>query len=93
MRLPYRRAVRLLVLVVVGMALIGREFYVANTDAVLRFPYSPGATRIAEPATNRLAPAAAQRGAVVASMPPSTSITTSGGSIRLSRSSFWIESG
>jgi hypothetical protein len=25
-----------------GMALVGNDFYVANTDAVLRFPYRPG---------------------------------------------------
>jgi glucose/arabinose dehydrogenase len=29
-----------------GMALVGEDFYVANTDAVLRFPYRTGATRI-----------------------------------------------
>jgi glucose/arabinose dehydrogenase len=29
-----------------GMALIGNDFYVANTDALLRFPYEQGATRI-----------------------------------------------
>ncbi len=29
-----------------GMALVGNDFYVANTDAVLRFSYSPGATSI-----------------------------------------------
>ncbi|HEU0097301.1 MAG TPA: sorbosone dehydrogenase family protein [Allosphingosinicella sp.] len=29
-----------------GMALIGADFYVANTDAVLRFPYRTGETRI-----------------------------------------------
>ena len=29
-----------------GMTLVGNDFYVANTDAVLRFPYRPGATRI-----------------------------------------------
>ena len=29
-----------------GMALVGNDLYVANTDAVLRFPYSAGATRI-----------------------------------------------
>jgi len=32
-----------------GMALVGRDLYVANTDAVLRFPYAPGQTRITEP--------------------------------------------
>jgi Glucose / Sorbosone dehydrogenase len=32
-----------------GMALIGNDFYVANTDAVMRFPYKEGATEIAEP--------------------------------------------
>ncbi len=32
-----------------GMALIGNDLYVANTDAVLRFPYSPGQTRIEAP--------------------------------------------
>jgi len=29
-----------------GMALIGNDFYVANTDAVVRFPYVEGETRI-----------------------------------------------
>jgi glucose/arabinose dehydrogenase len=29
-----------------GMALIGHDFYVANTDAVLKFPYTDGATEI-----------------------------------------------
>jgi glucose/arabinose dehydrogenase len=32
-----------------GMALIGRQLYVANTDAVLRFPYATGQTRISAP--------------------------------------------
>jgi glucose/arabinose dehydrogenase len=30
-----------------GMALVGTNLYVANTDAVVRFPYRDGATRIA----------------------------------------------
>ena len=29
-----------------GMTLVGRDLYVANTDAIVRFPYTPGATRI-----------------------------------------------
>lgn len=29
-----------------GMVLVGNDFYVADTDAVLRFPYQPGQTRI-----------------------------------------------
>lgn len=32
-----------------GMALVGDQLYVANTDAVLRFPYASGATRITTP--------------------------------------------
>ena len=32
-----------------GMALIGRDLYVADTDAVLRFPYQGGETRITAP--------------------------------------------
>ncbi|MFA6179373.1 MAG: sorbosone dehydrogenase family protein [Candidatus Methylopumilus sp.] len=32
-----------------GMALIGNDVYVANTDAVMRFPYQEGATQISEP--------------------------------------------
>jgi glucose/arabinose dehydrogenase len=32
-----------------GMALVGNSFYVANTDAVLRFPYVPGETQIRGP--------------------------------------------
>jgi glucose/arabinose dehydrogenase len=31
-----------------GMALVGNDFYVADSDAVLRFPYQPGATAITE---------------------------------------------
>lgn len=34
-----------------GMALVGNDLYVANTDAVLRFPYLPGQTRIDAPGT------------------------------------------
>lgn len=29
-----------------GMALVGNDLYVANSDAVMRFPYTPGETRI-----------------------------------------------
>jgi hypothetical protein len=32
-----------------GMALVGRDFYVANTDAVVRYRYEPGATRASGP--------------------------------------------
>jgi glucose/arabinose dehydrogenase len=32
-----------------GMALVGGDLYVANTDAVLRFPYAAGDTRITAP--------------------------------------------
>jgi glucose/arabinose dehydrogenase len=32
-----------------GMALVEGDFYVANTDAVVRFPYQPGQTSISEP--------------------------------------------
>ncbi len=32
-----------------GMALVGSDLYVANTDAVLRFPYTPGDTHISTP--------------------------------------------
>ena len=32
-----------------GMALVGDDLYVANTDAVLRFPYQAGAVQIAAP--------------------------------------------
>jgi glucose/arabinose dehydrogenase len=32
-----------------GMALIGDDFYVADTDGVVRFPYLPGATHIGTP--------------------------------------------
>ena len=34
-----------------GMTLAGGDFYVANTDALVRFPYTAGQTRITEPAT------------------------------------------
>jgi glucose/arabinose dehydrogenase len=34
-----------------GMALVGNGLYVADTDAVLHFPYSTGATHITAPAT------------------------------------------
>ena len=32
-----------------GMALVGDSLFVANTDAVVRFPYQPGETRITTP--------------------------------------------
>ncbi|MEO6421811.1 MAG: sorbosone dehydrogenase family protein, partial [Candidatus Nitrotoga sp.] len=32
-----------------GMALVNNDFFVANTDAVVRFPYSSGETRITAP--------------------------------------------
>jgi glucose/arabinose dehydrogenase len=32
-----------------GMALIGNTLFIANTDAVVRFPYTEGATEITEP--------------------------------------------
>jgi glucose/arabinose dehydrogenase len=32
-----------------GMVLVGNDFYVADTDAVLRFPYQPGQTSITAP--------------------------------------------
>ncbi|HSI41071.1 MAG TPA: sorbosone dehydrogenase family protein [Xanthobacteraceae bacterium] len=32
-----------------GMALVGDQLYVANADALVRFPYTPGATRIDAP--------------------------------------------
>lgn len=34
-----------------GMALVNGDFYVANTDAVMRFPYAAGQDRIAAPGT------------------------------------------
>lgn len=34
-----------------GMALVHNDFYVANTDAVVRFPYTPGALEIAAAGT------------------------------------------
>jgi glucose/arabinose dehydrogenase len=34
-----------------GMALVGDVLYVANTDAIVRFPYTTGETRIAAPGT------------------------------------------
>jgi glucose/arabinose dehydrogenase len=34
-----------------GMALVGNDLYVANTDAIVRFSYTPGATRIEGPGT------------------------------------------
>ena len=38
-----------------GMALVGNWLYVANTDAVLRFPYQTGETKIAAPGQKVLA--------------------------------------
>jgi glucose/arabinose dehydrogenase len=32
-----------------GMALVGNQLYVADTDAVLRFPYADGETQVGEP--------------------------------------------
>ena len=33
----------------IGMALIGNTLFVANTDAIVRYPYTPGTTRIDAP--------------------------------------------
>ena len=35
----------------IGMVLVGRDFYVANADAIVRFAYTPGATSLAGPGT------------------------------------------
>jgi glucose/arabinose dehydrogenase len=32
-----------------GMALVGKDLYIANTDAIVRFPYTDGALRITRP--------------------------------------------
>jgi Glucose/sorbosone dehydrogenases len=37
-----------------GMALVGNEFYVANSDALVWFPYSEGENRIVQPGTKVL---------------------------------------
>ncbi len=34
-----------------GMALVGGDLYIANSDAVLRFPYAEGQTQITDPGT------------------------------------------
>jgi glucose/arabinose dehydrogenase len=34
-----------------GMTLVGNDFYVANTDALMRYRYAPGATQITDPGT------------------------------------------
>jgi glucose/arabinose dehydrogenase len=34
-----------------GVTLVGNDLYVADTDAILRFPYTPGETKIADPGT------------------------------------------
>jgi glucose/arabinose dehydrogenase len=34
-----------------GVALVGNDLYVANTDAIVRYPYNPGDTRITAPGT------------------------------------------
>ena len=34
-----------------GVALVGNDLYVANTDAIVRYPYHEGDTRITEPGT------------------------------------------
>jgi glucose/arabinose dehydrogenase len=44
-----------------GMALVGEDVYVANTDAVVCFPYIDGATRIDTPGVRRAALPAGER--------------------------------
>lgn len=34
-----------------GVVLVGNELYVANTDAIVRYPFTPGQTRITAPGT------------------------------------------
>ena len=38
-----------------GIALVGSDLYVANTDAIVRFPYQPGALRIVDAGTRLIA--------------------------------------
>ena len=35
-----------------GMVLVGEDFYVANTDAIMKFPYREGDTKIVRPASS-----------------------------------------
>ena len=44
-----------------GMTLVGSEFYVANTDALMRFTYAEGATSIDGPGFKGRRPARAAR--------------------------------
>lgn len=37
-----------------GVALVGQDLYVANTDAIVRYPYLPGDTKITAPGTKLL---------------------------------------
>jgi glucose/arabinose dehydrogenase len=37
-----------------GVALVGQDLYVANTDAIVRYPYIPGDTKISAPGTKLL---------------------------------------
>lgn len=34
-----------------GVALVGNDLYVANTDAIVRYPYTPGDTKVTAPGT------------------------------------------
>jgi len=34
-----------------GVVLVGNDLYVANTDAIVRYPYKPGETKITDPGT------------------------------------------
>lgn len=34
-----------------GVALVSNDLYVANTDAIMRYPYQPGETKISDPGT------------------------------------------
>ena len=47
-----------------GMVLVGEDFYVANSDAIMKFPYHDGDTKISAP------------GVKLADLPAGTSITT-----------------
>ena len=39
-----------------GMTLLGNSLYVANTDALMRYPYQPGQLRITAPPRQRARP-------------------------------------
>ena len=68
-----------------GMALVGNDLYVANADAIVRFPYQPGETRITAAGQPRSSTCPAARSTTTGPRTSSPAATAAGSTRRSAR--------